>query len=256
MPNNNLNVLITRPENEGRKLADTLHTLGLVSYCQPLFDYQTNNNIANNSDNSLIQLLTTLQKPMVIFISVAAVTHANTIHNLSLWPTSQIFAIGTATENALKALNINAISPEIQTSEGLLSIPELQSVNGQDIIIVRGDGGREHLATSLKEKLANVYYIQSYQRIWRQLPSNIAQDWKHNNVNCVVITSDAILQTIVQSVNVSDPYWQQSCYWVVASERIAQHAKRIGLSRIINANGASDNAIANAILSDVIINTE
>jgi len=260
MPNNNINVLITRPEQEGRVLAATLNNSGIHTLCQPLFDYQL-----NEKKENLLQLLSQDQQPIIIFISVASVTYANKAHPIAMWPTSKIIAVGNATSKALMALNINAITPTEQTSEGLLELPELQNVGGEKIIIVRGDGGREHLAQSLKLRQATVYYFEAYQRIWRQLDSNIAQHWRNNKINCIVITSDALLQSVVQLMNLSDStlyhYWQNNCYWVVASDRIAQRAKALGLKHVINARGANDKAISDAILSnimfsDVIINTE
>jgi uroporphyrinogen-III synthase len=256
MPNNKINVLITRPENEGRRLATMLDELGIASQCQPMFDYQTNNNLKSNNSEALEQLFNKVNQPIIIFISVAAVTHANTLRIINSWPASKIFSIGAATTQALTALSIDSISPEIQTSEGLLTLPELQSIEGQDIIIVRGNGGREHLANTLRTRNGIVYYIEAYQRIWRQLPNNIEQYWRTHNINCMVITSDAILQSVVQLINLSDEYWRTNCYWVVVSERIAQNAKALGLTRVINSNSANNNAISNTITSDVIINME
>jgi len=251
MPTNKLTVLITRPENEGQVLAKKLKQLGVATYCQPMFDYQSNQSLS-----MLQSVLTHVKQPNLIFISVAAVTYANSLHALALWPKGKVFAVGTATAKALKALNIETISPKIQTSEGLLALKEMQNINNQEFIIIRGNGGREHLANSLTTKGSKVYYFESYQRMWRQLPTTIEQNWRKLKINCIVVTSDAILQSIVQLLNLSDGYWQTTCYWLVASERIAQTAKAIGLNHVINTNGANDNAISDAIFSDVIINME
>ena len=263
MPNNKLNVLITRPAIEGRVLANTLKKMGAHTHCQPMFDYQL-----NNTPENLSHLFSQVKHPIFIFISVASVTHANSILPINTWPVSKIIAVGSATSKALNALNINTITPTLHTSEGVLSLADLKSVDGQDVVIVRGDGGREHLAESLKSRKAIVYYFESYRRIWRQINSDVVQFWRSNNVNCIVITSDALLQSVVQLINLSDShvdnhsnsYWFTTCCWVVASERIAQNAKSIGLLNVVNANGASDKAISAAIstviTSDVIINTE
>jgi len=256
MLNNNLNVLITRPEIEGRRLAEKLNTLGIASHSQPMFDYQVNHHLLEDNASNLAQLLNKVNQPLVIFISVAAVTSAHTLINLTTWQPSKVFAIGTATAQALKALNIDAISPEVQTSEGLLTLTELQCIQGKDIIIVRGNGGRECLAENLNNKGARVHYVEAYQRIWRQLSHNIEQDWRSLNINCMVITSDALLQSVVQLINLSDKYWRNNCFWVVVSERIAHNARLLGLQRVINSGGASDNVIINAITSDALINME
>jgi uroporphyrinogen-III synthase len=62
-----------------------------------------------------------------------------------------------------------------------------------------------------------------------------------------VITSNALLESIVHLIKNSDSYWKTTCLWIVASERIAQQAKQLGLLNIVNAHGANDQAILNAI---------
>lgn len=244
-----MNVLITRPEKEGRVLANKLKNMDVDTYCQPMFDYQLNNTKVN-----LLHLFTQVNQPILIFVSVASVVYANKISPIATWPASQIFAVGKATLQALQTLNVDAVAPSLQNSEGILSLAELQTIEEQSVIIVRGDGGREYLAETLKSRKAIVYYFETYQRIWRQLASNVVQHWRSNNVNCIVITSDALLQSVVelvqlmnQSDSCADNYWQNTCTWVVASERIAEKARAIGLINVVNAQGASDNAISEAI---------
>lgn len=244
MSNNKLNVLITRPENEGRVLADKLTQLGVNNCCQPLFDYHS-----NQCQKELSKILNNVHQPVIIFISAAAVKFANKIQPLSTWAYSEILAVGSATENTLHNLGINATTPKAHHSEGLLKLSCLQTINKKDIIIVRGNGGREYLADMLQKKGAKTHYFEAYQRIWRQLKPDIAQHWRRNNINCIVITSNALLKSIVQLVASPDEYWQSICIWVVASERIAQQAREFGLINVINANGANDDAITKAIIN-------
>jgi uroporphyrinogen-III synthase len=244
MNNNSLTTLITRPEHEGRVLAEKLALLDVQTYCQPLFDYHS-----NQCQKELSKILTNTHLPIIIFISAASVKFANKIQHISTWNYSKILAVGSATALALNELGLNAITPEDHHSEGLLKLSDLQSINKKDIIIVRGDGGREHLAETLHLKGAKTCYFEAYQRIWRQLPTNIAQHWRRNNINCIVITSNALLKTIVQLLPTSDEYWKHKCIWVVASERIALLAKELGLAHVVNAHGANDDAITNAIIN-------
>lgn len=248
MNKNKLSVLITRPEHEGRVLAEQLTTLGIKTYCQPLFDYHS-----NQCQKELTKILTSTQQPIIIFISVAAVRFANKIQPISTWQHDKILAVGAKTAQALHEVGIIAITPEKHDSEGLLELPHLQSINKRDIIIVRGNGGREYLAHSLFSQGAKVNYFEAYQRVWRQLDPTIVQHWHKNNINCIIITSNALLKSIVQLVSMSDKCWQNRYIWVVASERIAQKAKEYGLDQVINAYGANNSAIINTI-STVIIN--
>jgi uroporphyrinogen-III synthase len=244
MPSNSKQVLITRPEKAGRALAQQLKGIGIKTQCQPFFDYQ-----ALASKTATQKLIEQHPQATLIFVSVAAVEFAHQTFNFSQWQQQCVIAVGSATKAALKALGINAISPELHTSEGLLTLNALseKNINGQSIIIVRGDGGREHLAEQLNLRGAKVHYLESYKKVWHQLTQSDVLQWKNQQINCIVITSNALLESIVHLIKNSDSYWQTTCLWIVASSRIAERAKQLGLLNIINANGANDQAMLSAI---------
>ena len=112
-----------------------------------------------------------------------------------------------------------------------------------NVLIVRGNGGRELLADELKNRNVNVQYCESYQRVWHGLPSSQFTIWQNNKINGMVITSNALLKRVVNLIDITNNYWQNTCLWIVASERIAQTALKMGLKQVINTNGASDQAI-------------
>lgn len=238
MTSNKLKVLITRPESAGRVLAKSLADLDISSICQPMFDYQ-----ANASAEHVKQLLLLIQRPIVIFISAAAVEFAEKALPINAWFADTIISVGQATQKTLSAFNVESICPQQYNSEGILSLPELKDVKNKNVIIVRGNGGRELIAQTLKSRGANVHYIESYRRVSRVFSDNPLQQWREQLINCIVITSNDLLESIVQLLDDSDQYWLNTCLWVVASERIADHAKKLGLHHVVNANGANDEAI-------------
>jgi uroporphyrinogen-III synthase len=240
----NTQVLITRPEKSGRALAQQLKSIGIKSWCQPFFDYQT---LA--SKTTIQKLIEQYPHATLIFVSVAAVEFAHSTFSLSYWQQKTIIAVGNTTKGALKRFGVNAISPESHTSEGLLTLDELdkKNINGQNVIIIRGDGGREHLAKELGMRGANVHYLESYKKIWLALTQDPVEEWKNQQINCIVITSNTLLESIIHLINNSDSDWKNSCLWIVASVRIAERAKQLGLLNIVNANGANDQAILSAI---------
>ncbi|MCJ8319446.1 MAG: uroporphyrinogen-III synthase [Colwellia sp.] len=253
-------MLITRPEDKGRQLALQLKTIGITTTCQSFFDYH-----GINDQNHLQRTLKSPALDIVIFVSVAAVNFANQVCPISTWVSfnmaSEIkyFAVGQATKQALSACSINqVIAPKQQNSEGLLALVELLNVNNKNILIVRGDGGREYLKEVLEQRGAQVNYLESYQRLWRTFNSNVVKQWQDTKINAIVITSNALLQRIVDIISaftdtltmeekLTFDLWFNACLWVVASERIAKNAKALGLCNIVNANGANDQAIINAL---------
>ncbi len=244
MTNNNVNVLITRPESAGRDLQQHLNNQGVASYCQPFFDYQ-----ANDTITQLAALHNQLTTPILIFVSVAAVQFANKLIPITSWPQQEVIAVGSATLKALKALGVNAIMPEHHDSEGLIALVALQNVAHKNVLIIRGDGGRELIAEKLSDRGASVHYFESYRRVWRNLPIELIKTWQQQQINCILVTSNALLEFIVNLIKDSDTYWKEECIWLVASNRIANKAENLGLKRVVNTNGANNQAITTALSS-------
>lgn len=254
MPKNKLNVLITRPEDAGRVLLQKCQNLGIAAQLQPFFRYR-----ALATVPELHNLLSDNKHPIVIFVSVAAVEYAHSLKAIHQWQFDRVIAVGKATQQALAQYAICAACPELHTSEGLLSLPELANVNNRNVIIVRGDGGRELIAQTLNDRGARVNYLEVYQKQWLTFSRKIVQTWREDQVNCIVITSNALLESVINLIKrdtelTNNPfkddclsYWQEQCLWIVASERIAATAKKLGLVRVVNANGANDQATLAAL---------
>tara|TARA_R110001592_G_scaffold1054_14_gene6245 strand:+ start:1325 stop:2098 length:774 start_codon:yes stop_codon:yes gene_type:complete len=242
MNNHKLNVLITRPEKAGRELQTCLEKQGYRSYCQPFFDYQ---NAASLEQLHILQKQ--LIRPIIIFISVAAVEFAHKLMPIPSWSAQAVIAVGSATQQALTRLGIKAMVPDKHDSDGVLALLPLLSVKDKSVIIVRGDGGRELIADALRLRGAAVHYLESYRRVWRNYPQKFIKTWHQQEINCILITSNALLEFIVNLINDEDRYWQEQCLWIVASQRIADNAKKMGIVRVINANGANTIAIISAL---------
>jgi len=249
---NNLNVAITRPKQQGLQLQQALAEVSISSICQPLFDYQL-----STSKENILDQISSLQPKIIIFVSIAAVKYADQALSLPQWLNNnqQVFAVGEKTQQALAQLGIQAICPTKQNSEGLLSLAQLSKQqldlppNKTNILIVRGDGGRELLADELKSRGANVQYLESYQRIWQQLSAQQLAIWRDKKINTIVITSNALLKRVVDLLGTTDNYWQNTCLWIVASERISQTAQQLGLKNVINAHGADHQSIVTTLLN-------
>lgn len=248
---NPLNVLVVRPTKKAQALTLLLNKQGIACVSQPLFDYQP---LADHQQSK--KLLTTAN--IIIFVSVAAVEFAHANVAATHWQYQHIIAVGKATKAALDALDLKNIKcPSQENSEGVLALSVLnENLANKTITIVRGNGGREHLATELIKRHATIYYLETYQRIWRTFPKDIDKQWYHQQINCIVVTSNALLEKLVeltQATNVAiendttNKHFRNHCIWLVASKRIANHAQQLGLTNIIQSNGANEQAISTAL---------
>ncbi|MGB1199526.1 MAG: uroporphyrinogen-III synthase [Thalassotalea sp.] len=249
MPHKIKKILITRPQASGEKLAQQLNSAGFSTLCQPLNTYQKTSNEAE-----IRQHLSQYQPNVLIFVSVAAVEYAQQQLNLVLWQQlsaiNTVIAVGPTTQQALKKYNIESSCPSTFDSEGMLSLPIFNrpTLSPYQVTIIRGESGREHLATSLKVKGATVSYLPVYEKIWLNLAEQQAQQWHQQEINCIVVTSNAFLKKLVQLIDITDNYWKNTCLWLVVSERIAENATTLGLNNVVNTNGATDQAIINTLL--------
>lgn len=75
-------------------------------------------------------------------------------------------AVGRATAGALQAHGLEvALRPEQANSEGLLSMPELQSIGGRTVLLVKGEGGRDLLRDTLAARGARLSCVDVYRRL-------------------------------------------------------------------------------------------
>jgi len=246
---NNLHLVITRPKQQGLQLQQALQSVGISSTCQPLISYQLNIN-----QQQFNQQLNLHQPSLVIFVSVAAVEYAQQAYPLTTWLDKKIsvIAVGDATQQALAELGIKSICPQKHDSEGILTldiVSKVQLNKHPNVIIVRGDGGRELLAQELSTRGAKVEYIESYRKVWLDFPAEQQHIWVNERISGFIITSNALLKRVVEIVNISDNHWKNNCLWVVASARIMASAKRLGLKNVINTHGANDKAIIDTLLN-------
>jgi uroporphyrinogen-III synthase len=172
-------------------------------------------------------------------------------NNLS-WPTQlSYYAIGRTTALALHTASCLHVTypPMGETSEMLLSLPDLQNVSGKKALLLRGNGGRELLGQSLAERGASVTFCECYQRspVYYN-GSEQSADWQRAGVDILVITSGEMLQQIYTLV--PDYYrssWLLRCRLIVVSDRIATLAAQMGWSDIRVAENADNDALIRAL---------
>jgi uroporphyrinogen-III synthase len=187
---------------------------------------------------------------LVIFVSIAAVTCLETQCDLTQLQ-APLFAVGRTTAAALQRATTKPVTaPDDQRSEGLLALPELQDVAGKHIVIVRGNAGREMIKQGLLARGAKVSYVQSYKRVPLPLDGQrLSDQWRQQQIQCIVVTSNEILSLLFQSLPDSAHDWLRQRCWVLISPRMQETAISFGIvpAQIMLADSAHDQALLDAI---------
>jgi uroporphyrinogen-III synthase len=73
-------------------------------------------------------------------------------------------AVERRTAATLRSSGVEPLVPAREDSEGLLALPQLQVVAQRRIVLVKGPGGRELIADTLRERGAEVIEFNCYRR--------------------------------------------------------------------------------------------
>ena len=236
-------ILITRPAGKADQLLASLDELAIPYLYQPLITTQLVPLKAKAS--GLLE-----QADQVIFVSVSAVSCLQQQYDCKKI-TAPLIAVGTTTATVLeKCSGREVLVPQDQRSEGVLALPELQDVTDQHIVIVRGNAGRELIKKGLLQRGAHIHYVQSYRRVPLPLDGqSLSDQWHQQDIQCIVVTSNEILQLIFALLPKEQHSWLQQQLWIMVSPRMKEAAIELGIdgSRIYLSASANDQALLEAI---------
>jgi uroporphyrinogen-III synthase len=244
-------IVVTRPLAQAGPLAEAIAAAGGEPLIFPLLE------ISPAADRQpLAEAAAHLgEYDWAVFISPNAVDYAlPTLLAGGPWPASlRPAAIGQGTVRALLAHGIgNCLAPrERFDSEALLALPELAAERfaGTRVAILRGDGGRELLADTLRQRGAVVDCITCYRR---SPPSAGAQTllaaWRAGRLAALTVSSSEGLRHLLELLDAEGRNHLQATPLFVPHARIAETARESGLNNII-LSGAADAGIMAALLA-------
>lgn len=163
-PLQGLGVLVTRPAQLNKKLAELIRAAGGLAILFPTLE------ITDTADSTpLYAIIDRLEQfDLAVFISPNAVDKGMALirSRRELPPHMKVAAVGQGSANALARQGIDGVlvASSGNDSEALLALPELQQVAGWRVVIFRGEGGRETLAEELQRRGAEVSYAECYRR--------------------------------------------------------------------------------------------
>ena len=105
---------------------------------------------------------------------------------------------------------------------------------GKRVIIFRGDGGRELLGDTLRQRGATVEYVTCYRRGRLDLDSApLLKLWSEGRLDAVTVTSSEGLRNLVDMVGKLGQTWLKKTPLFVPHQRIAALARAIGCRDIL-----------------------
>ena len=162
------------------------------------------------------------------------------------WPRGLVpLAVGQSTVRALAAFGVTGtVAPsERFDSEALLALPDLAEdhVRGTRVAIFRGDGGRELLVDTLRDRGATVDCIACYMRLPPATdPSVLLAAWRAGRLDAVTVSSSEGFRYLVERLDAVGRAYLRATPIFVPHERIAETARGLGFGRIVLTAPADD----------------
>ena len=246
-------VVITRPRAQADALAERVRAAGREPVLLPLLD------IAPLDDDSALRaVLNRLADfAMVAFVSPNAIDAA--FAHLDGWPSGVTLAVlGEGSRAALLRHGVDERCAHIVSppdngrsdSESLLASLDLRPLAGRQVLIVRGESGRELMADGLRAAGAVVTTVAAYKRsvpvldaaLSAQLLSLLERphDW--------IITSSEALRGLLALVDAAGGAPSvtklQQQHLIVPHERIAETATALGFTRLTQSGSGDERLLA------------
>lgn len=188
-------VLVTRPRNQARELADAVEARGGNAIVFPVLEIRPRPPADVAADAGRLPA-----PDFTVFISRNAVEHG------AAYAGGRIAAIGPTTAEALRVAgrDVDIVPDAGFDSEHLLARPEFADLAGRIVRIVRGDPGRELLASEFERRGARVDYLQAYSRALPDVSPEelnaLSKRWLAGGIGAVVVMSVQSLSNLLELV--------------------------------------------------------
>ena len=218
-----LRVWVTRPEHQAEPLCQLIEAQGGKAVRLPLLSIKPPQEPA-----AARQLLARVGEfDWAVFTSINAVQQGVTLAPANVrWP-RQCVCIGAGTARALEAAGLGkGLAPDGgSSSEDVLSLPVLQNLRGQRVLIVKGEGGRDLLPRVLGSRGAQVEQAEVYRRVPaefkpKQLETLVSE------IDAIVVTSGEALEHLASLASQRSALF--AAQLVVPSQRVVQMAQDLG----------------------------
>lgn len=244
-----LHIVVTRPAHQAAGFRQALEQAGASVLLLPVVE------ICPLDEQATIPLMLAQLShyDTAVFISANAVEYglqAMDAAQRAVLHTLTLGAIGKQTAKVLQQHGFTAhwVPARGFTSEDFLALPQTQHLSGRRILIFRGQGGRELLADTLRERGAQVTYLDVYQRVCPQIDaSHLKYLHEQRQLDIITITSSEGLLNLLTLLN--NPDWIKTVPLLVGSQRMLATARTVGFTgTICIADNPGDEAMLQALI--------
>jgi len=240
--------LVTRPRARAGALRDMIEQRGGEAILFPAIDIA-----APRDPAELAAALAELARiDLAIFVSAAAIESAAGVmreHGMQIPRSTRIAAIGpkTAAACARAGRCADFVARARSDSEGLLDELRGFDAAGKNVLIFRGQSGREHLRRALETRGAAVRHVETYRRRLAAPPiAPLLQRWRAREIDAVLITGATLWDALSRQLGGARGLLEATPV-IAYSARIAEHCRRGGACEVRSAARPSDDALVAAL---------
>jgi uroporphyrinogen-III synthase len=231
--------LLLRPQTKCQASAQAFKQANLSAVACGLIDTVVDSDAIGQLAEKIQGLPSNTEKSVYVLVT-STVAAQQCVLMKNKWPKSAcFFAVGASTGGILQDADIHCIVPKEARTEGLLALPLLNNIANQNIVIMKGFGGRELLHDTLVARGAQVAEWEVYKRVKLDTPVS-TQDWHPTQIRCIIATSGEVIQAAFDYFEGS---WLKTLNWIVVSQRTAEIASKLGITQIDISRDASDQAL-------------
>lgn len=243
--NDNPLVLMTRVGPSGKRLADSIRSLGLPVFHAELYRLEA----LDDMEKVSVAVSRALPVDLLVLTSQEGVRQARALavgDQLIRLPT---VVPGPGTASVAREAGFSCVfAPENDgNSEAMLALQALTEVSGKQVLILAASHGRRLIDQVLRQRGARVQRIDVYRRTPLPDQAGLVNQIQTARQLITLIASDGALQLLHEHLDAA--LWSKLVDGkvVVPSERIADNARRLGCHNVAMADGAGNRAMLDAL---------